>query len=330
MRCVTPHRSVTSSRSLNSPRSLTSSRGLTALLTAALVSAAFFSRPAQSQPRPAPMVQAGEGRPYEIAGSEVWDVPDPVSGRGYQVFIALPPSYATQPQRRYPVLYVTDADYAFPIIRQLGRRLNVEGPKVDEFILVGLSYAKGEDGGVSRQRDYTPTPNGPSTAPANAIHGQARAYQQYLRDEVKPFITGRYRTDPANTLFLGHSYGALLGAQILFTEPALFSGYVLGSPSLWYDKRHALTLEARYAKQHQDLKAKVYLYVGAFEALRKGDPRYNQTVDMVADNRALETALRSRKYPGLTLRSEVLNDEDHLTVAPRGFMHALKYLLPAR
>ena len=50
----------------------------------------------------------------------MWDVPDPVSKRGYQVFVALPPSYAKQPQRRYPVLYVTDADYAFPIIRQLG------------------------------------------------------------------------------------------------------------------------------------------------------------------------------------------------------------------
>ena len=44
----------------------------------------------------------------------------------------------------------------------------------------------------------------------------------------------------------------------------------------------------------------------------------NQTVDMVADNRALEAALASRKYPGLKLKSAVLNDEDHLTVAPRG------------
>lgn len=257
-------------------------------------------------------------------------MPDPISKRGYQVFVALPPSYGTQPQRRYPVLYATDADYAFPIIRQLARRLNVEGPQIEEFILVGLSYGKGENGGISRQRDYTPTPNGPSTAPPNAIHGQAQAYQKYLRDQVKPFINGHYRTAPAKAIFLGHSYGALLGTQILFTEPGLFSSYILGSPSLWYDKRHALKLEASYAKQNQDLSANVYLYVGAYEALRKGDRRYNQTVDMVADNRALEAALQSRKYPSLKLKSVVLNDEDHLTVAPRGFMQALKYLLPAR
>lgn len=286
--------------------------------------------PANAQPQSTAKAQPGEGRPYEVAGSEVWDVPDPVSGRGYQVFVALPPSYAKEPQRTYPVLYVTDADYAFPIIRQISRRLNLDGPKLEEFILVGLSYAKGEDGAVSRRRDYTPTPNGPSSAPAGTVHGQGRAYQTYLRDQVKPFIAARYRADPSRALFLGHSYGSLLGAQILFTEPGLFSGYILGSPSLWYDKRHALGLEASYAAQNRDLPAKVFLYVGEYEALRKGDRRYSQSVDMVADNRTLETALRGRKYPNLSLKSVVLNDEDHLSVAPRGFTQGLRYLLPAR
>ncbi|MFK4821822.1 alpha/beta hydrolase [Ochrobactrum quorumnocens] len=303
---------------------------LNALLIAVIVGFSVPSGLTLTYAQSAPKAQLGEGSAYEIIDSEVWDVPDPVSGRGYQVFVALPPSYAKDTQRRYPVLYVTDADYAFPIIRQIGRRLNVEGPRIEEFILVGLSYGKGEDGKVSRQRDYTPTSNGPRSAPASAIHGLGRAYQRYLGDQVKPFIAARYRTDPARSLFLGHSYGALLGAQILFTEPGLFSGYILGSPSLWYDKRHTLKLETAYATQNKDLPAKVYLYVGAYEAQRKGDRRYNQTVDMVADNRALEIALQSRKYPNLQLKSAVLDDEDHLTVAPRGFTQGLEYLLRVR
>lgn len=302
-------------------------RTLVVTLTAG---ACFTTQAANAQARQAAQIQPGEGRPYAIADSEVWDVPDPVSGRGYQVFVALPPSYGKEPQRNYPVLYVTDADYAFPIIRQISRRLNIEGARVEDFILVGLSYAKGEDGAASRGRDYTPTPNGPSTAPSGTIHGQGQAYQTYLRDQVKPFIAARYRVDPARALFVGHSYGALLGAQILFTEPGLFSGYLLGSPSLWYDKRHALGLEAGYAGRNRDLPARVFLYVGAYEALRKGDRLYSQTVDMVADNRTLAEALRGRKYPSLTLKSVVLDDEDHLTVAPRGFTQGLRYLLPAR
>lgn len=276
-----------------------------------------------------PTVQQGGGAPYALIGTEVWDVPDPASGRDYQAFVSLPASYAKEPERRYPVLYVTDADYAFPIIRQIARRLNVERPQLRDFILVGLSYAKGEGGMRSRRRDYTPTPRGPSDAPADAVHGEGAAYQRYLRDQVLPFVAGRYRTDPSQRMFLGHSYGALLGAQILFTEPAMFSGYILGSPSLWYDKRHMFAAEKAYAAAHRDLRAKVYVYTGEYEARREGDARFNRTVDLVADSRALVATLKARGYPGLHIRGDVLNDEDHVSVAPRGFTKGLQYLLSA-
>ena len=270
-------------------------------------------------------VQMGEGSPYVLLGTEVWDVPDPVSKRGYQVFVSLPASYEKAPNRRYPVLYVTDAGYAFPVVREISRRLNVEHAQIADFILVGLSYAKGEDGTQSRNRDYTPTPNGPRNAPAGAAQGHGPAYQAYLRDCVMPFIAQRYRTDPRQALFLGHSYGGLLGAQILFTDPGMFRGYILGSPSFWYDKHHIFGMEAMYAARHRDLPAKVYMYVGEYET-----DRFNRTNDLVADNRELEGRLKKRKYPNLVLKSDVLNDETHVSVAPRGFTHGLKYLLPAR
>jgi len=279
---------------------------------------------AQAQTQPA-KAQPGGGSPYILIGTEVWDVPDPVSHRGYHVFVSLPASYAKQPNRRYPVLYVTDANYAFPVIREISRRLNVEHAQIADFILVGLSYAKGEDGTQSRDRDYTPTPNGPRDTPAGAVQGHGPAYQAYLRDHVLPFIAQRYRTDPRHALFLGHSYGALLGAQILFTDPGMFSGYILGSPSLWYDKHHIFGMEAMYAAGHRDLAAKVYMYVGEYET-----NRFNRTNDLVADNREFEGRLKKRKYPNLFLKSDILNDEDHLSVAPRGFIHGLKYLLQAR
>jgi len=274
-------------------------------------------------------VQRGEGLPYEVADTEVWNVADPVSGRVYQVFVALPPSYGEHPQRRYPVLYVTDADYAFPLIKQIARRLNVERPTVEEFILIGLSYAKGEGGMQSRRRDYTPTPNGPSTAPAGAVHGQAAAYAAYIRDQVLPFVADRYRTDERRRLFLGHSYGALLGSEILFSDPRLFDGYILGSSSFWYDRHHMAAREMAYAAKHDDLPARIYMYIGEYEEMRPGDPRYAKDVNMVTDTRNMDRALRSRNYPSLRMEVEVLNDEDHFTVAPRGITRGLKYLLPA-
>jgi predicted alpha/beta superfamily hydrolase len=268
-----------------------------------------------------------EGAPYVLKGTQVWSVPDPVSGRDYEVFVSLPASYETSPQRRYPVLYVTDADYAFPIIRQIARRVNLDGPVIEEFILVGLSYSRGDNGTVSRNRDYTPTENGPRSS--SLVHGGGPAYQTYLKTQALPFVENRFRVDPARRILLGHSYGSLLGAQILFTDPGLFHAYVLGSPSFWYDKRHIMGMEADYARTHRDLPADVFMYIGGWE-VPGPDRRNTSGADMVADVHTMERTLKSRAYPGLTVRSTVLADEDHLTVAPVGFTRALMAVLPAK
>ncbi|WP_241093529.1 alpha/beta hydrolase [Xanthomonas sp.] len=285
--------------------------------------------PAQVAAAPAtasvPGGQRGEGKPYEIVDSQVWTVPDPATGRDYQVFVAMPRGYADDPARRYPVLYVTDADYAFPLVRQIARRLNGEGPKIDDFILVGLSYAIGDDAMPSRRRDYTPTPEDGANSPPTPTHGKASDYIGYLRDRVLPFVAQRYRTDERRRLYLGHSYGGLLGTQILLSAPEMFAGYILGSPSYWYGEHAMRDQEKAFAATHKDLPAQVYLYVGEYE-----QTRYGQNYDMVDDAQAMVRSLRARRYPGLQVQLEVLNDEDHLSVAPRGLTHGLKYLLGTR
>ena len=298
--------------------------GLAAVLLAAVLGSSCSDADARATP---PQAASGNGSPYVLQGTQVWEVPDPVSGRDYEVFVSLPASYATSPDRRYPVLYVTDADYAFPIIRQIARRVNLNEPMIEEFILVGLSYSRGDSPIASRNRDYTPTPNGPRNA-SSMVHGEGPAYQTYLKTRAIPFIEDRFRADPTRRVLLGHSYGGLLGAQIMFTDPGLFQAYVLGSPSFWFDRRHIMTMEADYARTHRDLPADVFMYIGAWE-VPGGDSR-NAPVDMVGDLRTMERVLTSRAYPGLRVRSTVLEDEDHLTVAPVGFTRALMAVLPAR
>lgn len=140
------------------------------------------------------------------------------------------------------------------------------------------------------------------------------------------FVNRRYQTDQKRRIFLGHSYGGLLGAQILLTDPDLFSGYILGSPSLWYDRHYMLGQEAVYAATHKDLPARVFMYVGQYEEVREDDPHYAKTYNMVSDTRNMEKALRSRSYPTLSMRVEILDGEDHLSGAPRGFTHGLAYM----
>lgn len=288
----------------------------TILLTASLAAGCGERADAQTTAE-----AAADGAPYVLKGTQVWSVPDPVSGRNYEVFVSLPASYEAEPNRRYPVLYVTDADYAFPIIRQIARRVNLDGPVIEEYILVGLSYAVGEGGMSSRTRDYTPVR-------INDRTGGGVAYQAYLKTQALPFIEDRFRADPERRILLGHSYGGLLGAQILFSEPELFDGYILGSPSFWFGDHAMMQTEADYARAHTDLPARVHMYIGEYEF--PGSGRLNTRYDMVGDNARFEERLRSRAYPSLTLTSEVLNDEDHLTVAPRGFTRALMAVLPAK
>lgn len=294
---------------------------VTAMLSACSAAPASDAAPAS------PPTQRGDGQAYELLGTQVFDVPDPASGIAYQVFVSLPPSYAAEPQRRYPVVYVTDADYGFPMLRAIGRRMNGEGPRIAEFILVGLSYGKGEDSMASRRRDYTPTAKGASGAPAGALHGQSLRYRDYLRDVALPFVESRFRAKPEQRVYVGHSYGGLLGAQILMTQPDMFSGYVLGSPSFWFDKKYLLREAPELLAKLGAIKADVYLYVGEYEGQRIGDRRYNQEVDMVGDNAAFAALLRGRGYSGLRLQSDVLADEDHLSVAPRGFTKGLLHTL---
>jgi hypothetical protein len=51
---------------------------------------------------------------------------------------------------------------------------------------------------------------------------------------------------------------------------------------------------------------------------------------MVGDVQAFERQLKSRRYPGLTVRSEVVNGEDHASVYPIIATRGLLWALPAK
>jgi predicted alpha/beta superfamily hydrolase len=266
---------------------------------------------------------------YQLADTEVLPIPAPALGRVYEAFVALPKGYA-QSNRRYPVVYVTDAAYAFPLVRAIAARVRDHGVGLEDFILVGLSYAKGDSGTTSRNRDYTPTDRHakPGSDERPGAYGQAAAYLDYLRTTALPAVERRYRADPGRRIYVGHSYGSLLGIHALLTEPTLFSHYVLGSPSLWYDDHRAFEAERRYASTHRQMPAQVRFYIGSFEQIRKGVPRYDTRYDMVGDLARFVAQMRSHRYQGLNLQSQVLGDEDHATVFPALITRGLMWALP--
>ncbi|MGH8855714.1 MAG: alpha/beta hydrolase [Telluria sp.] len=280
---------------------------------------------------------AGTAAPgYELENTEVRDLRAPSLNRDYQVFVALPDSYRDG-VKRYPVLFVVDANYAFPVARNIASRLHKHAG-MEEVIVVGLSYAKGDGGNFSRRRDYTPTVprkhNYKSDMPGRApAFGEAAAYGRYVTNEVFPFIARHYRADMGRKVFVGHSYGSLLGLQILFSEPGSFQHYILGSPSLWYDAGIMFEREKAYAARQKDLPASVFFGIGGLETLpaARKRSRSEEDADMVADLREFDGSLASHRYPNLKTRLKVFADEDHASVFPLVLTHGLRsYLRPAR
>lgn len=267
---------------------------------------------------------AADPTPYVLENTVVIPTPASRLNRQYEIYVSLPVDYA-KTSKRYPVVYVTDATYAFPLIRSIAGRVDRHGVGLEDFILVGLSYAKGESGTVSRNRDYTPTTREKDDMPLGSIYGQSAAYLDFLLRDVLPLVDSQYRTEPKRRIYVGHSYGSLLGLQALLERPSTFSHYILGSPSLWFDHDHPFAALKQYAKTHDDLVGKLRFYVGSLEQPSRTRPDAEKMVELM--NR-YTTELRAQRWRGLDVKASVLDGEDHATVFPRLITQGLVWALP--
>ena len=154
------------------------------------------------------------------------------------IFVYLPPSYFTEPQRKFPVLYANDGQNIFSTPQERGApngggwyldakldHLWSQG-ELPEFILVGVPNSDFVCIG-NRLREYCPrTFNDTSRDP----------YTRYLIEVVKGEVDSKYRTlsDRANTYILGASMGGLQAFVTGINQSNVFSGAVCISPAFWF------------------------------------------------------------------------------------------------
>ncbi|MFZ5616544.1 MAG: alpha/beta hydrolase [Pseudomonadota bacterium] len=266
----------------------------------------------------------GIASPYEIPGAATHEIVSSANGRVYRLYVKTPPGYsrAENADRRYPAIFLNDGELFF--LAAAGEPLlSYYNSILEETIVVGVSYAVGEDAIASRQRDLTPVKD---ESFANETGGGAD-YLRFLKNEAIPLIESAYRTDPARRTLAGHSFGATFGAYVLLTEPELFANYILVSPALWYADHSMAGIESVYARTHDDLPARVYMAVGDLEGPKSG----LKAVDLVSDEIAFAARLRSRNYENLVLRDEVLDGGvSHSTSFPIAYLRALEWLLPVK
>ena len=308
----------------------TSCLGATGATLLALLLGACSATGGQHRPvptaAPAPAVALADTAVHHLSVAD--------STRRYPVWVSLPASYATQPDRQYPVLFVTDAQWSFAMIHGIRNLMGRGNNRFAEFILVGLPPQDGLSARDSRSRDYTPTnPRlragfDPDDYEAPE-YGQAQAWRDVIEQQVFPLVAANYRADMNQRVYAGHSYGGLFGSYVLLTRPDMFQTYILGSPSLWFDQGLMFTIEQQYAASHQDLAARVMMYIGSWEQPGEHPRSYGPDgKDMVGDVQRMEAVLRSRNYPGLSIGHEVMTGEDHGSTYPAFITRALTWALP--
>ncbi len=295
-----------------------------------LLAALLLATPAFAQTQaPAPAAPA-----YAVPNSEVHRIRAEKLGRDYELIVLLPPGYASNPDRRYPVLFTTDAPQSILLMRGLQTRLRAGERGMADAIIVGLGYSVGDDGTHSRRRDYTPSPNGDidarPTSSKPVEYGQAEGYLLHLKEEVFPFLESRYRIDPKRRIYAGHSYGGLFGTHVLLTDPTMFQKYILLSPSLWYDRRLMIARERGFAMRNKDLPAEAYFMIGGEETVPDPDtePFGNSRMAMVEDMDEMVRMLKSRNYPSLKVQQKVFPGEDHGSVYADAIKTGMEWALP--
>ncbi len=264
--------------------------------------------------------QADKAQPFSIQNTAIHTINSKTLSRSYDIYVKLPNGYHDPRNNHvvYPVVYLNDGPYTFQVASGATHLPMGVANKFQPAILVGISFAHGEHGMSSRVRDFTPWVD---PAWKKYPTGGAPEYLKFLKHEAFPLVEHLFRADPNKRTLAGQSLGGSFGAWVLLTEPELFANYVLTSPSLWYKDRFIFDLERQFANQNTDLKAKVYLAVGEQESKAHG-----MRHPMVSQMLAFAEALKSRNYPNLKLKAEVISGAIHETTFPQAFTRAVHWL----
>jgi len=256
--------------------------------------------------------------PVSLPDTRVESISSKANAVRYTLYVSLPSDYQAKSDR-YPVLYLLDADYSFPIARTIVKHLS-ERDRLRPVIVVGIACDRcdryeSKEYRLNRTRDYTPrfSASGGYGPEYQKVSGGAPKFLGFLLTELFPWMDAHYRTIPGDRAITGHSYGGLFASWVLVTAPKTFSRYIIVSPSLWYADRFLFDIKPAAGRLAH---TRVYMAVGAAEG--------NGEHDMVADLRRMAAELKSDA--DLAVHDDVFEGENHDSVFPTAVAHGIRFV----
>lgn len=267
-----------------------------------------------SAPASAPSVAPAQVtvRRFELEGTEVRALSSPQTGRDYSIVIRLPESFESEPQRRYPTLYLLDAQWNFELLHRIVSSLTYD-QVIPEVLVVGITYAgSSPDYDGLRRQDFLPTQ---ATAFDGKVSGGgAGDFLSFLEESVIPLAEKEYRAAPDSRILSGASYGGLFVLHALFEKPQLFNGYFAMSPSVNWDDRWIFQKEKAFRERATPLHADIWLSVGSAEW-----PEY------VKVNQEFFQQMEKSAHPDGRLMTRVIEGEAHAGNLPEAHTRSLRF-----
>ena len=180
-----------------------------------------------------------------------------ILGNRRDILVWLPPGYAKERTRRYPVLYLNDGQNVFDAATSFAGEWRADEAataligthRMRPIIMVAIPNM-----GAARADEYLASRD-------RNMGGRGDLYGRFLTSELKPFIDRTYRTKrgPKDTGILGSSLGGLVALHLGMTRPDVFGLLGVVSPSVWWKGREILG-------QIHKTPARIWLDVGTAES----------------------------------------------------------------
>jgi uncharacterized protein len=233
--------------------------------------------------------------------------------RDYDMYVRYPDGYHDEKNkdRRYPVVYICDAQWDFFLISGIYPTLLFD-QKIEESILVGMAWGgKTSNYWVYRGIDYTPAP----MAEHNPGGGGAEKALAALKTEIIPWVESHVRADPRRRILTGSSYGGMFVLYTLLTEPELFCGYLAPTPTVLYADNYLPRLEASSAGTRRPARGRLFMTAGERESAA-----WQQSI------LDFERVLASRKNDGLVIKTAIISGEGHSSQKAQAYARGLQFI----
>lgn len=242
-----------------------------------------------------------------VDGYEAFIIKSALVGQDYRIRVRTPASYATKPNKQYPVVIKIDGQWDFALLTGAYNCLYFDG-QMPETIFVGIDWNVTDDKVQAlRARDLLPV-----ALPSLANSGHAGQFVQAIATEILPAVNKRYRTTGQEFL-VGGSWGGLFVTYALMARPDVFEGAIAigssygGAESNLHGQLNALASGQALAGN------RFYLGVGKF------DPAAPQGLDYYE-------ALKKAGIKGLQHRMDFLDGFGHSGMNIPGYGAGLQYL----